>query len=289
MAAGLALGTAQFGLDYGITNSRGRIPLNEVLDILSEARTSSVGYVDTAAAYGDAEQVLGQCGVDGFRIITKVPPLDSLQAASVRKAVTDSCRLSRDRIGCAQLDGLLLHSAADLLGPMGEEIWSGLLDAKDAGLTRRVGVSVYDADQVEAILARQPIDMIQLPLSVLNQNLASSIGRLSDCGVAVFVRSIFLQGVLLSAVNRLPKHLAGLAQAVERFQMRARDGGLTALEAAIAFVRDMPGVEGVVVGTASLDEFRAIIAAFQRQSTFDASDLDAHTLKLIDPRSWTAA
>jgi hypothetical protein len=285
----LVLGTAQFGSDYGVVNARGKVPASEVTEILRLARQAGVDRIDTAPVYGGAENVLNRSGVEGFKIITKVPKLHDSRHANRREAVVESERQSCENLGCKKLHGLLLHSAADLNGEDGDEIYAGLLAARDAGLVEHVGVSIYAADEIEMILDRYPVDIVQLPLSVLDQRLRPWLPRLTERGIATHVRSVFLQGLLLCPIDKLPRRLARLGPAIEVFRDRATLCGLQTIEAAIAFVRDLPSVKGIVVGTASVDEFRALLNAAATKSSFNAEGLAVNNVDLVDPRCWVLA
>jgi aryl-alcohol dehydrogenase-like predicted oxidoreductase len=287
MTSSLILGTAQFGSDYGIVNARGKVPAPEVFAILDLAREAGIGRIDTAGAYGDSEELLGHYGVADLRIITKVPKLH--HAVDRRIAILEFARQSCQRLGCERLHGLLLHSAADLIGRDGNTIHAGLLAARDAGLAEKIGVSVYEADEIEAILGSYAIDIVQLPVSVLDQRLCTWLPRLADRGVAAHARSIFLQGLLLCPAEKLPDRLAGLGWAIEAFRERASRFGLQTIEAAIAFVRGLPHLDGIVVGSASIEEFRALLKAAAVRASFDAGGLAVTDTDLIDPRRWTPA
>ena len=289
MTSALVLGTAQLGSDYGIVNFRGKVPAAEVAEILDLARGAGIDRIDTAPAYGDAEQVLHSCGIEDFKIITKVPKLKRDGDADLSSALVDAARRSCQSLGCQRLHGLLLHSADDLTGRDGSEIHAGLLAARDAGLVEQIGVSVYTADEIETVLDRYSVDIIQLPLSVLDQRLRALLPRLADRGVSAHVRSIFLQGLLLCPVDKVPQGVAQLGPAIEAFRQRAARAGMQVVEAAVAFVRDLPHVDGIVVGTASVNEFRALLDAFATKSSFDADGLAVARPDLIDPRSWAVA
>ena len=71
----LGLGTVQFGMNYGMSNLRGRTPPAEVDHILRLAADNGVQVLDTAAVYGDSEVVLGKLLAPDhdFRIVTKIP------------------------------------------------------------------------------------------------------------------------------------------------------------------------------------------------------------------------
>lgn len=282
MTAHLVLGTAQFGFDYGIVNYRGKLPLADAAAMLALARGAGVKCLDTAADYGDAEQVLGQCGVEGFRVVTKTPPLRE----PARAEVVAHCRRSLERLQQSSIHSLLIHSEADLMGSDAAEVYAGLAAAKDAGLTERIGVSVYEAEVAMALIARFDLDVVQCPFSVLDTRMAAAIEAISARGVALHVRSVFLQGIALQPPERIPDRLADLRPYVSGFHARATEQGLSPLEAALAFARDWPGVEGVVVGAASVWEFGDIVAAFNRETHFAVDASAGPDEKLVDPRQW---
>ena len=71
----IVLGTAQFGMDYGITNSEGKVKDKEISNILKLAESKGINYLDTAPAYGDAENIIGKhlLKYKTFNIISKLP------------------------------------------------------------------------------------------------------------------------------------------------------------------------------------------------------------------------
>ena len=81
MISKLILGTVQFGLNYGIANSEGKPDLNKVRAILRCAADHGIRILDTAAAYGDSETVIGTVFAEDsalknhFQVVSKIPPL----------------------------------------------------------------------------------------------------------------------------------------------------------------------------------------------------------------------
>jgi aryl-alcohol dehydrogenase-like predicted oxidoreductase len=248
MTARLVLGTAQFGLEYGIVNRNGKLSDSEAGSILSLARRAGVDCIDTAPAYGDAEEVLGRLCIKGFNIVSKVR---ALRGAQARDAIASSGWRSIERLRCGRLHGLLIHAADDLTGPFGDKVYAGLLAARDAGITERIGVSVYDPAELEVVFDRFPVDIVQCPFSVVDQRFGESIARMADHGIAAHVRSVFLQGLLLQPPDSLPPRFAPMAENLTEFHARLEHSEMRPLEAALAFARDWPGVECVVVGATS--------------------------------------
>ncbi len=171
----LGLGSVQFGLDYGIANATGRTPAPEVAAILALAAERGVKVLDTAPSYGDSEAVVGRAlpADQDFRIISKTRYFRLAKIGREEVATLDSdFRASLERLGVERLYGLLLHHCDDLLAPGGERLWAAMAALKDRGLVAKIGVSVYTKRQIEAVLERFTIDLVQLPLNVLDQRLS---------------------------------------------------------------------------------------------------------------------
>ncbi len=201
----LAIGTVQFGLDYGISNAGGMTSQKETQRILDLAQCSGIDMLDTAPVYGDSEQILGIIGVGDWNVVSKVPPLPE-EGANGKEWVLRHVRQSLGRLGIDRLDGLLLHRASDLLGAQGGNIAAGMQEAKSEGLVGKVGYSIYSPHSLVELTGIMPPDLIQAPFNVLDQRLASSgwLDRLTESGVEVHVRSVFMQGLLLMARDKRP-------------------------------------------------------------------------------------
>ena len=158
-SASLALGTVQFGLDYGISNAQGQVSSASITAILQQAQNSDIRWLDTAYLYGSADANLGE----QFSIITKLPELT--EGLHARSAL--SCSLTR--LQRPQVDTVLLHRPEQLLGERGKQIYADLNSLRLEGLCRRIGVSVYTPAELIAILQQFDIDVVQLPLNVFDQ------------------------------------------------------------------------------------------------------------------------
>ena len=128
-ASRIALGTVQFGMDYGI-NESGKVQLEEVRKILSYARGHQIDTLDTAIAYGDSERVLGEAGVSGCKIVSKLPMIPK-KCKNIEEWVKSSVCGSLERLKVTGLYGLLLHCPGDLFGKFGQKLYSGLRICKD--------------------------------------------------------------------------------------------------------------------------------------------------------------
>jgi aryl-alcohol dehydrogenase-like predicted oxidoreductase len=136
---------------------------------------------------------------------------------------------------------------------------------KAEGVTEKIGVSVYDERQIEAILSRHAVEVVQVPVSVLDQRLLASgtLARLRQQGVEVHARSAFLQGLLLMDPDRLAAHFQPAVPTLRRFHEFARAQGITPLQAALAFVADLEDIDYAVIGVTRHEELQEIAAAFR--------------------------
>ena len=201
----LGLGTVQFGQAYGVSNSRGHVPPGEAAAILALARDAGITTLDTAANYGEAEKVLAALDTGSFRIVTKTIGLGQGLDAVIARA--------RQSAQALKADTLLVHAAGDLLGPDGDALWKALLELREQGVFRKIGISAYVADDPAALAQRFRPDVMQIPFSLLDQRLLAdgSLARLKNLGVEIHARSLFLQGLLFLAPDALPEKLQSAA------------------------------------------------------------------------------
>lgn len=287
----LALGTVQFGLSYGISNVAGQTPYDEVVRILEVAEAGGVRLLDTAAAYGESEAVLGKSVASSqrFQIITKLPGLGPERTEAEQLAAAGTCfERSLARLGCSSVYGLLLHRADDLLQKGGEALYRFLSRLKEAGRVEKFGVSVYSPEQLERLLTRFPVDLVQVPLNVFDQRHLSQFDHLKRLGVEIHVRSAFLQGLLLMTPEEVPPSLSSAVPHLRRYREAIGAWGLTPLQAALAFVRQIESVDQIVVGVACAQQLREILGAYHSPPMpgRDFGGLAVQELKILDPREW---
>jgi aryl-alcohol dehydrogenase-like predicted oxidoreductase len=223
----LALGTVQFGLDYGIANQSGQVSLTQASEVLALARLHGIADLDTAIAYGDAEARLGQMGVQGFRVVTKLPQLPAALPAGVADAgVWAKAQLaaSLQRLGLGGVYGLLLHSSADLVGPQGLALVQALVDLQDEGLVQKLGISIYAPSELDAVMTLARWDLVQAPFNLVDRRLQTSgwLQRLKDLDVEIHTRSAFLQGLLLTRAEVLPPKFLPWLALWQRWHLHSR-------------------------------------------------------------------
>jgi len=291
----LGLGTVQFGLAYGVTNERGRVPAAEARAIVGAALAAGIDLFDTAAAYGDSESVLGKAlGTrSDIRIVSKLP---ALSADHIGAAEINQCRAALQR-SLAQLRrpsiyALLLHRPDDLHKPGAERLVALLAELKSAGTIARIGVSAYDQAQIELALDRLPLDAVQVPVNLFDQRLLQdgTLDRLKRHQVEVHARSAFLQGALLAEPSSLPDHFAPHRDRLNAVGMVAERAGLSRLALCLRFVLDQPVIDRVIVGVTGVAELQQILVAATDATPLPdgLAALASDDPRLVNPALWPA-
>jgi aryl-alcohol dehydrogenase-like predicted oxidoreductase len=283
----LALGTVQFGLSYGVANRTGQVSVVEASAILDQARAAGVDTLDTAVAYGESEARLGEIGVAGWRLVSKLPPLPH-GCVDIAQWARDSAMASLDRLRVPRLHALLLHRARDLLEPGGDALYRALVDLRSDGVAGKIGVSVYGPDELEDLWPRFQLDMAQAPFNIVDRRLASSgwLQRLHDSGAEIHVRSAFLQGLLLMDSHARPAYFASWQALWKRWDdWRSREK-LSAVAAALGFVMAHPQIDRVVVGVDSVKQLQEILTNPGPEGVQFPEQLACSDPALINPSEW---
>ncbi|MDC0863388.1 aldo/keto reductase [Candidatus Pelagibacter sp.] len=276
----IALGTVQFGQSYGITNKLGKVKKSEVFKIIKFAKKKNIDLLDTAITYGDSEKVLGTVGVTDFNVVTKLPdcPVNSLNLISwVKNHINKSLK----RLGLKNIYGLLIHRSENLRGVSGIKIKDILYQLKSEGLIKKIGVSIYNPDELEELTKKIKLDLVQAPINLIDQRLESSgwLSRLHDEGVEIHSRSTFLQGLLLLSRNNIPNKFERWANIWDRWEYEKKKNKKSPLEICLSYPLSLKKVDRVIVGVDSLKHLHSILIASKNIDKIK----DYKIIKSIDP------
>ena len=192
----ISLGTAQFGINYGINKKKTN--LKEIKKIIDYSNKIKIKKIDTAIAYGKSEKILGSFSLKNWRITTKIPEY-RVSYGDPEKWTKDQINSSLNLLRVKRLHGVLFHNTNDLFNSNGKKIYKALLNLKKNGLIKKIGISIYDFQKLNKILKLFKIDIVQVPFNIIDRRLLkSSLMKLQKKKkIELQVRSIFLQGLLL--------------------------------------------------------------------------------------------
>ena len=282
----IVLGTAQFGLDYGITNIKGKVELEEVIAIKDYALKNGITMVDTAKNYGNSERILGN--FQSFEIVTKIN-LSQISAGNFKPGILlDNIKTSLSNLGRQSLYALLIHDPVTLLGENKDFFLQELNFVKKTGLVQKYGISVYSPEEVYEITDQIGIDLVQLPMNIFDQRFLNSgcLKYLSQNNIEVHARSLFLQGALLA--SNTPNLLLNWDSYFIRLRKRCEELGVSLLEYCIDFANSaLCEGSSIVIGVTSRKELSDIVGVISRETYKENwEDFACDEIRLIDPRKW---
>jgi aryl-alcohol dehydrogenase-like predicted oxidoreductase len=283
----LVLGTAQFGLPYGVANKSGQVSRAEAMLMLRIASQNFIDTIDTAITYGESEECLGSIGLKDFKVVTKLPSIQK-DCLNIGDWVHDQVKLSLSRLGLGQLYGLLIHNSEDLLGPNGSALYRGLDSLKEKGIVKKIGVSIYSPNELESLTKDFSFDLIQAPFNLIDQRLLQSgwMKKLKDNGVEIHARSAFLQGLLLMKEKDIPAKFSPWRHLWKIWHLWLTENKVSALQASLAFSLSCPEIDRVVVGADSHDQLVEIINSTNILLNVGLPNLICADENLINPTNW---
>jgi len=247
----LALGSVQFGLDYGINNADGVVHFEEVKRILDVAFSNNIRTIDTARLYGNSESVLGQLDLNNWQIVSKFS--SKLDESSIENEFT----LSTKYLQLKNLYGYIAHSADVLIE--NPRFWNQLKSLKEQGLVNRIGFSIYKTEQLETLLDLGCIpDLVQVQYNLLDRRFEPYFEPLKKLNCEIHTRSAFLQGLFFK--EEIPDYFLPIKSTIKEIQFLYPN---TFERAAflLAFCLQNPFVDKVVIGVQSAKELQDNIDA----------------------------
>jgi len=286
--ARLVLGTAQFGLDYGVSNTTGKTPPEEALRMINFARVNRIDTLDTAISYGESERLLGEIGVKDFKIITKLPGY-APDYGPVEAWVTKQVEASLRRLRTDRIHGLLFHRSECVHGPYGSDLINSMDKLKNDGLVKHIGLSVYSPSELDNLTSDAASDIINIPYNVIDRRFESSgcLSRIAGQGSEVYVRSVFLQGLLLMSGKELPTKFESWEKKWESWELMLREFGTTAKEVCLSLPLRNAEITKVIVGAESLKQLEQLVAISREpliEESFDFMVDDEEDL--VNPSKW---
>ncbi len=280
----LALGTVQFGLDYGISNTSGQVSLEEARKVLKLAKEYGVDTLDTSSTYGDSERVLGNIGIDDYQIVTKTTSLQ-LGVDNVLKSFYRSLK----KMNIQNVYGLLIHDTNDVKNRQFELLYKKLNQLKQVGVINKIGFSVYTPEQVDFLLDNFDFDLIQIPFNIIDNRfvVGGQIKKLRDNNVEIHARSVFLQGLLLMNSQDKLEKFSRWKDLWNLWHEWLNDNEITALEATIRYAMSVSEISKVVVGIDSTVQLKEILEACEGEVYNIPQNLFVHDADLLNPSNWS--
>ena len=291
----LVLGAAQLGMDYGIANRKGKPSFDKAIEIVATAWDSGIRFFDTAQAYGNSEEILGMCFKEleskGREIepsvISKINPAIPLVK---KQKILDRVDQSIENLGLEKLWGLLLHRETLLDG--NEDLIRQLSRSlKSNNKIENFGVSVYSLEKAFKALDLDEIDIIQLPFNIFDQR-ALDFGLFEMSGKKrkrLFIRSIYLQGLLLLEIEQIPEPLRFCIGPIKNLIDFSRVHRISRKQLAFGFAVKNAEDAFIIFGAESPEQVNENIMLYRAAKGIDLpcmKTLSNNEPRLINPSLW---
>lgn len=286
----IAIGSAQFGMDYGISNSTGQVSVEEVNKIFSIARQYGVNAVDTAQVYGNSEIVIGGC-LSQF----KKPPKITTKLFFEDQSLDTRTLLHKSflNLKCDSVYGVLLHSFKDFKS--NGNLINDLQELKNKGLINKVGFSLYDVEDLQYLIYHAvEFDIVQVPYNVFDQRFLPYFALLKDMGVEIQTRSAFLQGLFFLDRNYIPQSiLTQVTEPLDRLYKISAKMNVSISDMCLYFCFCNSDIDTVVLGVDNteqfLDNIKSVLSFNEKFLGFDTNVLKKFALEdenVILPYNW---
>tara|TARA_B100000035_G_scaffold55516_1_gene43884 strand:- start:1298 stop:2170 length:873 start_codon:yes stop_codon:yes gene_type:complete len=285
-----ALGTAQFGMRYGINNSsKAGIDINEIEEILKFSSEKKIDLLDTAMNYGDSEKKLGRCDLDKFKIVTKLSSLEG-RSKNLESLLKNKINESLKNLNRSNLHALLLHNPEDLLGPNGDRIFNYLNNFKNEGVISKIGLSIYSPSILDKLIPRYEFDLVQAPFNILDTRLLDSgwLEKLNAIGIEIHARSIFLQGLLLIPSQEIPNEFKRWESIFIKIEKWSKEKKMSLIEACILFTLKQKKIDKIILGIDSLKHLKEILKIDFKKNILGLPKISSIDESLINPSKWKA-
>lgn len=277
----LCLGTVQFGMDYGIKGQK-KPDIEDAIDCLDYATHNGINAIDTARAYGSAEEIVGEflkrrlVNREDIFISTKFKPnlLDEYTPSEYKRIIQTEAELQLDITRAEYFDAYIFHSARYAFD---NEKLEAIFEIKRKGIARKVGVSVYEPEEALACYESPYVDFVQMPYSIFDHRMKKSgvfePDRIGDC--EIHTRSAFLQGLITMDEDKVPPFLEKARPIIRKIDRMCTDENISRVCLAMQYVKREATISHLVFGIDSLDQLKEDIKCFNM-------NVDAEILDEID-------
>ena len=277
----ISLGTVQFGLEYGINNTKGQTTREEVSKILNRCKRIGIVNIDTAAVYGSAEEVLGETiqseGLsNSFQITTKY------KADGINDLYL-STRESHRKLRVEKLHCQMFHSYQD---------FKNTEDFLKPNSVDKIGVSVYTNEELFDAIKNSRIRVIQCPFNLLDNDSirGEPLKKAKEKGIEIQVRSVFLQGLFFMDRNTLPSALRELKSHLEELDRICYENEISMSELALGYCLSKEYIDRIVIGVDTLEQLNlnieAIKTPFQNPIIEEIDKIKVTKQSLLNPTNW---
>jgi aryl-alcohol dehydrogenase-like predicted oxidoreductase len=281
----LVIGSAQLGMNYGLFNNK-KISGKEFKKIEKLVLKSKINFIDTATGYGESEKIIGKSKLKNLHIITKIK-LPNKKNINVKSWLLKEISQSLSKLKIKKIYGVLIHNYKDLLGKHGKNYLLSLQELKRKNMIKKIGISVYEPQDIKKIWNLWKPDIIQVPFNPIDNRMLDSgwFNILKKFKVKIYVRSIFLQGLLINE-NSSFKINKNYKIILNKYKNWCSRNNISLMQGCLHFVKQFKKIDYLIVGFNNYNQLKEIIDVFKKKQINIPRKFSTNKINLIDPRKW---
>ena len=281
-----SLGTANFAKAYGIKNGNGlsSSKINKIFNILKKNKLRNI---DTAFSYREVEKKLGYQNLKNFFIYSKIPRVPE-KCKNIEEWLDGVIKKSLSDLRLKTFEGIYLHHPEDLLKKNGDILYKNLLNLKESGVVKKIGVSIYSYLTLDKVLNKYRFDVVQLPFNIFDRRLLTNkyFQKIKNKKIEIHTRSIFLQGLLLKDYKKIPKYFKKWKRIFLSWERWCEKKNISKLQSCLNFISSYKKIDKVIIGVADEKQLIQILKCIKKVSKNYPKKIFLNDIKLIDPRKW---
>ena len=280
------LGTAQFGGGYGPRKKNEIVTNSEFNKIVSFIKKKKINFLDTARNYGSCERRLSFKNLKKFNVITKILiPYNSTEKPEtwIRSQVKEILK----NLNLKKIYGVLFHNSNFFLDKKKSKYFIALKKLKEEGLIKKIGFSVYEPKELKYLMKYYNMDIVQLPYSIADRRFdeQNCFKLMKKKNIEIYVRSVFLQGLLLCNYSNIPKKFKKYENKWKSWSEWLKHNNISPIDACLNFVMLNKNIDKIVVGVHNLNQLKQI-ASFKKKKIIYPKFFPIKNKNIIDPRTW---
>tara|TARA_B100000003_G_C10934696_1_gene372702 strand:+ start:3360 stop:4274 length:915 start_codon:yes stop_codon:yes gene_type:complete len=289
----LILGTANFGNNYGILKNK--LNLNQISEILKLCFEKNIKIIDSAPAYGNAQKILGNFlhKYNNYKIdlISKTPQIFSEH--QIYEKINKSIDITLEFMNLKKINTLLVHNISNFLKVNPRVFAQSLIKLKKEGKVKKIGISIYEVTEFEAVKNFFMPDVVQLPLSIIDQRFLKKkfLENLKKMKCEIHARSIFFQGLLLLNYEEIPKKLSKIKKSLSLVDKLCIEHSISRLKLILNFIHSIDEIDAFLVGIRSKDNLIEILNEMNTLNTkkykICYEKFSLNNPKILDARNWS--
>ncbi len=281
MKKNIIIGTAKFGLPYGLNQNKKKLKKKDIFKLLDFAKKNGISSIDTAINYGESEKVLGEFGMHNWRVITKLP---TIKESNILELIFNSLK----NLKIEKIDTLLFHDPKQMISSKGKSIFDEVIQIKKCGLVKKIGFSVYSPIEIRKILNKFEFDVLQCPYNIIDRRVEKSgiLKILRKKKIEIHARSIFLKGLLLINQKKIPKKFQKWQNIWRNWYNFLEKNNLSPTDACANFAFSNKFIDKFVIGFDNYKQISNLINFRKKKKIKFPKDLQTSNTSLINPSNW---